>query len=193
MVLVIFSCRNTVIALKKSIICCKEGWKLIFAGSWFTKPAEHNYSPTEGEALALSYSLHHSHLFTLGCQDLFVAIDHKPFLEIFNNCNLGSIDNPKIQSLKKHFAVALWYYPLPWQMDLRTKCFAMLPGKISSSLTIICEQPGEFDSSTCSSVEHALEISSILGTNEMGCVYWPYQYCSSVQSSVSGPSQNYQI
>ena len=39
---------------QKSPVCCKNGWKLIFPSSRFTNKAEGNYSPTEGEALALS-------------------------------------------------------------------------------------------------------------------------------------------
>ena len=66
-------------------ICCKDGWKLIFAGSRFTKPAESRYSPTEGEALAVSWALHHSRMYTLGCDNLLVAVDHKPLLGIFND------------------------------------------------------------------------------------------------------------
>ena len=155
---------------KNSLVCCKEGWRQIFAGSRFTKPTERNCWTTEGEVLALSYSLHHSRLFTLGCSDLFVATDHKPLLGIFNNRDLGSIDNPRIQPLKES--------TLPWCFDIihcpgkwtrRPDALSRYPGKIYSSLTVIREQPGEFDSSTCSLVENAPEISSIPATNEMGC------------------------
>ena len=66
-------------------VCCVDGWKLIYAGSRVTKPAESRYSPTEGEALALSWALHHSFLYTLGNNDLLTATDHKPLLGIFNN------------------------------------------------------------------------------------------------------------
>ena len=44
------------------------------------------------------------------------------------------------------------------------------PRKISSRITVIREQPNEFDSSTCSTVENAPEFSSIFATNEMRCV-----------------------
>ena len=79
---------------QKSPVCCKDSWKLIFTGSQFTNNAESNYSPTEGEALALSWGLKHSRTFTPGCPNLFVAIDHKPLLSIFNDRDLGSILNP---------------------------------------------------------------------------------------------------
>ena len=38
---------------QKSPVCFKDGWKLTFAGSSFANNAESNYSPKEGEALAL--------------------------------------------------------------------------------------------------------------------------------------------
>ena len=60
-----------------NIRCCPEGWRLIFAGSRFTKPAESRYSATEGEALAVAWSLEHSKMYTLGCTDLIVSVDHK--------------------------------------------------------------------------------------------------------------------
>ena len=84
------------------ILCCKEGWRLIFAGSRFTKPAESRYSPTEGEALAVAWGLQHSKMFTLGCKNLFVSVDHKPLLGILNDRDLGNIDNPRLQALKEH-------------------------------------------------------------------------------------------
>ena len=62
-----------------SPVCCKDGWK----------PAETRYSPTEGEALALAWSLDHFQMF--GCNNLLSAVDHKPLLGIFNNRNLGDI------------------------------------------------------------------------------------------------------
>ena len=84
-----------------SPVCCKEGWKLIYAGSRFTKYAESRYAPVEGEALALAWGLEHSRIFTLGCNDLLVAVDHQPLLGIFNDRELSSIKNPRLQSIKE--------------------------------------------------------------------------------------------
>ncbi|MEL6803878.1 MAG: reverse transcriptase domain-containing protein, partial [Bacteroidota bacterium] len=72
-------------AIDAAPLCCKSGWKLVFAGSRFTKGAEARYAPTEGEALAVSWALNHSHLFTMGCQNLIISTDHRPLLGIFNN------------------------------------------------------------------------------------------------------------
>ena len=37
--------------------CCKEGWKITYAGSRFTTDAESRYSPIEGEATAVAWGL----------------------------------------------------------------------------------------------------------------------------------------
>ena len=84
------------------VTCCPEGWKLIYGGSRFTNPAESRYSPTEGEALGVTWALHHSRMFTLGCDNMFISVDHKPLLGILNDHrDLQSIDNPRLQRLKE--------------------------------------------------------------------------------------------
>lgn len=90
--------------------CCTDGWKLVYAGSRFTIDAESRYAPTEGEALAVSWALKTSRVFTLGCPKLTVITDHKPLLGIFNERDLGSIKNPRIRRLKEatldyHFSI----------------------------------------------------------------------------------------
>ena len=82
-------------------ICCKDGWKLVFAGSRFTQGAEENYAPTEGELLAVAWSLNHAHIFTKGCTNLIVSTDHMPLLGILNTKPLEKIGNPRIVRLKE--------------------------------------------------------------------------------------------
>ena len=104
--------------------CCENGWKVIYAGSRFTNKAESNYAPTEGEALAVAWSLENPRLFTLGCPNLVVATDHKPLLGIFNDRALDKISNPRVQSLKEK--------TLPWRFSI-IHC----PGKWNKSRRII--------------------------------------------------------
>ena len=80
--------------------CCADGWKLVYAGSRFTSPTESRYALTEGEALAISWSLNHARMFILGCKTLLVVTDHKPLFEIFGTRDLGNITNPRIQRFK---------------------------------------------------------------------------------------------
>ena len=65
---------------------CGQGhWKIVYAGSRFTSPAESRYSPVEGEALAVVHGLKSCRMFVLGCPDLVVAVDHKPLVKILND------------------------------------------------------------------------------------------------------------
>ena len=96
---------------QNNVTCCPEGWKLIYGGSRFTQPAESRYSPTEGEARGVSWALHHSRMFTLGCNNLVISVDHKPLLGIFNDHrDLQSIDNPRLQRFKE--STVAWKYTI---------------------------------------------------------------------------------
>ena len=81
--------------------CCADGWKLVFAGSQFNNKAESNYSPIEGECLAVVKALKKTKYFTLGNDNLIITTDHKPLVKILNNRKLEEIDNPRLLSLKE--------------------------------------------------------------------------------------------
>lgn len=52
----------------------------------------------EGETLALS--LQHLKMFTLGCKNLLVTVDHKPLLGISKDCDLISFPNQRLLHFK---------------------------------------------------------------------------------------------
>ena len=81
--------------------CCKTGWKPTLIGSRFTHAAESRYAPIEGEALALAEGLKRCRYYVLGCQDLYVATDHKPLLKIFGDRSLDDIPNARLRNLKE--------------------------------------------------------------------------------------------
>ena len=81
--------------------CCHGGWKLVLAGSRFTKPAESRYHPVEGEALPVAYALHKTRYYIQGCKQLIVATDHRPLLKIFGDRNLEDISNPRLLNFKE--------------------------------------------------------------------------------------------
>jgi len=81
--------------------CGKDHWKLILAGSRFTKDAESRYAPIEGEALALTYGLESCKMFILGCPKFLVTVDHKPLVSIFYDRSLDNITNPRLLRLKE--------------------------------------------------------------------------------------------
>ena len=101
----------------KAPVCCKDSWKLVFASSRFTKGPQLRYSPTEGEALAVAWSLEHARMFTLGCQNLLVSTDHKPLLGILRDRALSDIKNPQLLNLKEHtlmYRFNISYNPGRW-------------------------------------------------------------------------------
>ena len=81
--------------------CCKTGWRITLVGSRFTTPAESRYQPVEGEALAVVDALDKARHFVLGCEDLIIAVDHKPLLKILGNRCLEDIPNPRLRNLKE--------------------------------------------------------------------------------------------
>ena len=83
------------------LFCCSTGWKITLAGSRFTHAAESRYAPVEGEALAVVYALDKARYFVLGCQNLTIAVDHKPLLKLFGDRSLQDIPNPRLRNLKE--------------------------------------------------------------------------------------------
>ena len=81
--------------------CCKGGWQVAMVGSRFNNQAEGNYAPIEGECLAVTHGLNKTKYYTLGCDKLTVAVDHKPLLGILNDVELDRIENPRLRRLKE--------------------------------------------------------------------------------------------
>jgi hypothetical protein len=70
------------------------------AGSRFLTPAEKNYAPVEGEALAVAWALGQTKFFTMGCNDLLIIVDHKPLVKILGDRRMDEIENPQLFRLK---------------------------------------------------------------------------------------------
>ena len=81
--------------------CCSGGWQVVLTGSRFTKDAEMRYSPVEGEALAVAWSLAVTRHYTLSNTKLVVATDHKPLLKVLGDRKLEDIHNPRLLKLKE--------------------------------------------------------------------------------------------
>ena len=81
--------------------CCPSGWRVTLVGSRFTHSAESRYAPIEGEALAVADALDKARYFVLGCDNLVVAVDHKPLLKVFGDRSLENIPNPRLRNLKE--------------------------------------------------------------------------------------------
>ena len=83
------------------LFCCKQGWKITLVGSRFTHAAESRYAPIEGEALAVADALDKARHFVLGCNNLTIAVDHRPLLKIFGDRSLDQICNTRLRKKKK--------------------------------------------------------------------------------------------
>ena len=70
---------------------------MTLVGSRFTHAAESRYAPIEGEALAVVDALDKARYFVLGCEDLIVAVDHKPLLKLLADRALGRHTQPPPQ------------------------------------------------------------------------------------------------
>ena len=82
-------------------LCGHGHWKIVYAGSRFTRPAESRYAPIEGESLALLFALESCKMFVMGCPSLLVAVDHKPLVRIFNDRSLDEIKNPRLLKIRE--------------------------------------------------------------------------------------------
>ena len=145
----------------KAPVCCKDGWKLVFAGSRFTHPAETRYSPTEGEALAIAWSLEHARFFILGCEKLLVSTDHQALTGILRDRDLSSIRNPRILSLKERtlpYLFTIQHNPGKWHRG---------PDALSRNPTLCSLNIAEDDGEATDNCEDRGEthiIAAIIGT-----------------------------
>ena len=143
-------------------LCCKDGWKLVFAGSRFTQGAEQRYAPTEGELLGVAWALNHAHIFTKGCTNLIVSTDHKPLLGILNNKPLYDIKNPRIVRLKEQtlpFDFVVKYNKGKWHRG---------PDSLSRSPQVNCIQMLEHLCESHPTEEVENDLDCILAINAIG-------------------------
>ena len=90
--------------------CCPDEWRVTLAGSRFLRDAERRYAPVEGEALAVAWALEDSRFFTMGCDELVVATDHKSLIKLLGDRALDDIRNPRLFRLKQR--TLMWKYQI---------------------------------------------------------------------------------
>ena len=78
-------------ATDRSLVCCPDGWHLIFAGSRFCIDAERRYAPIEGEAAAIAWAFEKCRIFVMGCPNLIVVTDHESLKGLFGDRDLSKI------------------------------------------------------------------------------------------------------
>ena len=94
----------------------------------------------------MAWSLDHSKMFTLGCTDLVVSVDHKPLVGILNDRHLGNIDNPRLQNIKEH--------TLKWNFSIvhNPGKFHVRPDAVSRHPTAQYVDQTEEDQQTCPNI-----------------------------------------
>ena len=128
--------------------CCQEGWRITLAGSRFLKPAESRYSPIEGEALGIAWSLEQTKYFTQGCPNLVITTDHKPLLGLLCSKSLDQITNPRLFSLKQR--------TLPWSFKI-----LHLPGKDNKFPDAASRFPSSYEDDELQMSSLSMALSSI--------------------------------
>ena len=107
--------------------CCRTGWQLALVGSRFLHDAETRYAPIEGECLAVAYALHQTRYYTLGCESLTVATDHKPLLGLLNDRSLADIANRRLLNLKKTLGYKFDIIHVPGRQQLGADAASRYP------------------------------------------------------------------
>ena len=85
--------------------CCVERWKMTLAVSYFLWSPKQCYTLVEEKALAISWALENTKVFTLGFNNLQITTDHSATL-----LPLDDITNTRIFHLKQH--------TLTWQFKI---------------------------------------------------------------------------
>ena len=148
--------------------CCKDGWRIVYAGSRFTTPAESRYAPVEGEALAVTYALERCRLFVLGCPNLLIAVDHKPLIKILGDRSLGDIKNPRLFNLKEKtlmYSYKIKHVPGSWHLG--PDACSRYPS-MSSALQCFKTMPTDTDLDSISACHHFVESSVHASLNGNG-------------------------
>ena len=109
--------------------CCSDGWRLVLCGAHFCNKAEQNYSPIQGEAMAIARGLEDTKYYTMGCTQLFVATDHKPLVSILGDQSLADVQNPRLARIKEK---TLW-----WQFTI-----IHTPGKLQLAADALSRRKG---------------------------------------------------
>ena len=159
--------------------CCKDGWKLVLAGSKFNSKPESNYAPIEGECLAVVRALHKCRYFVLGCENLVVATDHKPLVKILGDRNMEEICNPRLFKLKERtLKYKFTLIHVAGKKNSAADAISRNPPDASSK-NLGNEGPSKHGDFKCSSTVNETEsyiygvaISSLSGCDDLQAVTW---------------------
>ena len=154
---------------QKLPFCCPSGWKVTLVGSRFTHSAESRYAPIEGEALAVADALDKARFFVLGCEDLVIAVDHKPLLKIFSDRALEDIPNARLRNIKeKTLRYRFQIVHIPGVRHKAADALSRHPTGPPTKLVLPDDIPD-----TESDVDHQVQTSAVSALSSIQCVTWP--------------------
>ena len=134
--------------------CGENHWKIILAGSRFTKDAESCNSLIEGEALALIYGLDSCRMFILGYSDLLVTVDPQPLAKIFSDQVLENIKNPHQFTSKERSSMYRFHIKhIPGKLNVAPDCTSRYPASPKPSWLMSIDITQQID--------HAMQVSII--------------------------------
>ena len=116
----------------------------------------------EGEALAITWALHDSRFFTLGCDDLVIVTDQKPLVRVFNDRKFDEITNERIFRLKEK--------TLMWRFKT-----VHIPGKKTAAADVLSRYPSAFtdkDPLQINDLEETVVASIKAAVNKVQSVTW---------------------
>ena len=117
---------------------------MTLVGSRFTSSAESRYAPIEGEALAVVDALEKSRHFVLGCDNLIIAVDHKPLVKVFGDRSLHDIENPRLRNLKeKTLRFRFRIVHVPGARNAAADSVSRNPVGVSEEMQLPDDQPTE--------------------------------------------------
>ena len=138
--------------------CGENHWKIILAGSRFTKDTESCYSPIEGEALVLIYGLESCKMFILGCPDLLNTVDHQPLVKIFSDQVLENIKNPCLFTFKEHSLMYRFHIRhVPGKLNATPDCTSRYPASPKPSRVTSIDTTQQIDRAMQASIISAYE------------------------------------
>ena len=113
----------------------------------------------EGKALAVVDALNKARYFILGCEDLVIAVDHKPLLRLFGNSSLEDISNSQLRNLKeKTLKYRFRMVHIPGIKDRAADCVSRHPAGDPAKLPLLDDDTEAI--TTCGRVQTVSSCSS---------------------------------
>ena len=106
---------------KKALVCCSDGWHIVFTDGRFCSDAEHWYAPIEGEAAAIAWALEKCRIFVMSFLQMIVVTNHQPLTGLFGDRDLSKVHKSRLFRLKEKclkYSFSIQHCPGKWHKVL---------------------------------------------------------------------------